>query len=173
MTRRSAVDHHGQVAIVDYEPRYAEAFRTLNEEWILANFTMEDADRQLLGDPDGEIVAKGGRILMALLDGEPIGTCALVVMQDSEYDFELVKMAVSPGARGRGVGRMLAGAALELARSLGSRGVYLETSTRLEPAIALYRSLGFQQVAGHETPYARCDFQMGIRFADPDADHGA
>lgn len=154
----------GRIVVVDYEPHHAEAFRTLNEEWIVANFTMEEADRRILGDPEGEILARGGHVLIALVDGRPAGTCALVVMDDPEYDFELVKMAVSPAVRGRGVGRMLAEAALERARSVGARGVYLESSSRLKPAIALYESLGFRDVAGGESPYARCDTRMGLRF---------
>ena len=38
------------------------AFRTLNEEWITNLFTLEPRDREVLGDPSGTILAKGGRI---------------------------------------------------------------------------------------------------------------
>src|SRR5690606_22970383 len=134
--RHRKVRERSQISIVDYEPHHAEAFRLLNEEWIVANFTMEEADRLVLENPDTEVLAKGGRILMALLDGEPVGTCALLAMDDPDYDFELVKMAVSPAVRGRGVGRLLAEATLERARSLGARAVYLESNTSLKPAIA-------------------------------------
>ena len=60
--------------IVEFEPAHAEAFRTLNEAWIAKYFVLEPKDREVLEDPQGKILAKGGRILMALQDGEAVGS---------------------------------------------------------------------------------------------------
>ncbi len=68
--------------IVDYKPACREAFRTLNEEWISTWFKMEEADHKALDDPKGYILNKGGRILVALYEGEPVGVCALIKMKD-------------------------------------------------------------------------------------------
>jgi DNA-binding MarR family transcriptional regulator/predicted GNAT family N-acyltransferase len=151
-----------KVQIVDYKSAYREAFRTLNEEWISTWFKMEEADYKALDDPKGYILNKGGHILVALYEGEPVGVCALIKMKDPEYDFELAKMAVSPHARGKNIGWLLGNAVIEKARSLGARKLYLESNTVLKPAINLYYKLGFQKVIGHATPYERCNIQMEL-----------
>ena len=43
--------------IVEFEPHHAEAFKTLNEAWIAKHFTLEPKDREVLGDPQGKILA--------------------------------------------------------------------------------------------------------------------
>ena len=57
---------------------------------------------------------------------------------------------------------LLGTAIIEKARTLGARGIYLESNTILKPAISLYHKLGFKKVTGHPTPYARCNIQMGL-----------
>jgi len=151
-----------KVQIVDYKPEYQEAFRVLNVEWISHYFTMEESDYKALDNPKGYILDKGGYILVALYEGEPLGVCALIKMNDGEYDFELAKMAVSPKAQGKNVGFLLANAVVEKAKSLGASKIYLESNTILKPAINLYHKLGFQKVAGKPTPYTRCNIQMEL-----------
>ncbi len=151
-----------KVEIVDYKAEYHEVFRALNVEWISKYFTMEESDYKALDNPQGYILDKGGFILVALYEGEPLGVCALIKMNDGEYDFELAKMAVSPKAQGKNVGFLLANAIIEKAKSLGAAKIYLESNTILKPAINLYHKLGFQKVAGKPTPYARCNIQMEL-----------
>lgn len=152
----------GKVEIVDYTPTYQHVFKALNEEWISTYFTLEAADYKALDDPEGYILNKGGYILVALYDGEPMGVCALVKMNDPEYDFELSKMAVSPKAQGKSIGWLLGQAILEKAKSVGASALYLESNTILKPAINLYHKLGFQKVAGRQSPYERCNIQMAV-----------
>ena len=148
------------VRIVPYEPKYHEAFRTLNEAWISTHFTIEEADRRALDHPQTYILDRGGHILVALYHDEPVGVCALIAMDDDPYDFELAKMAVDPVAQGKSIGWLLGQAAIEQARSAGASKLYLESNTVLKPAINLYRKLGFRKIAGHPTPYRRCNIQM-------------
>ncbi|MFD2585178.1 GNAT family N-acetyltransferase [Pedobacter vanadiisoli] len=151
-----------KIEIVDYQPKYQEIFRSLNVEWISKYFTMEESDYKALDNPQGYILDKGGVILIARYEGEPLGVCALIKMNNGEYDFELAKMAVSPKAQGKNVGFLLANAIIEKARSLGASKLYLESNTILKPAINLYHKLGFQKVAGKPTPYTRCNIQMEL-----------
>src|SRR5271165_321050 len=118
-----------------------EAFRLLNEAWIVPLFGLEDADRQILGDPHAHILSPGGQIYMALDGDNPVGTCALVKMGDREY--EVAKMGVAPELRGRGIGRLLLAFVIEDARRMGARRLYIETNTSLKNAIHLYESFGF------------------------------
>lgn len=147
-----------RVEIVPYEESYHDSFRQLNQEWITTYFTMEAADYQALDHPDEKILRPGGCILMALYDGEAVGTCALLKMDDDTY--ELAKMAVSPSAQGKHVGWLLGQAVLEKAKAMGAKTVYLESNTMLKPAISLYHKLGFERVKGPASPYERCNIQM-------------
>ncbi|QJD96227.1 GNAT family N-acetyltransferase [Mucilaginibacter robiniae] len=156
------------VQIVEYQPQYAAIFKSLNEEWISAYFKMEEADYKSLNDPEGYILEKGGHIFVALDKDKPVGVCALIKMKSDEYDFELAKMAVSPLAQGRSIGWLLGQSALDCASKQGAKKIYLESNTILKPAINLYHKLGFQKVAGHATPYERCNIQMACDISKRD-----
>jgi GNAT superfamily N-acetyltransferase len=147
--------------IVDFRPDLAGAFKALNEAWITTLFALEPKDRVVLGDPQGQIIAKGGRVLFAVADGEAVGCCALLALEGG--GFELAKMAVADAFKGRGVGRALLAAAVERAKAAGAPRLYLETNSGLAPALALYRSFGFVEVIPAEpSPYARADVCMEL-----------
>jgi len=149
-----------EVIIVPYQPQYKEAFKALNEEWISTYFEMEEADYRALDNPEEYILDKGGQILIALYQGEPVGVCALIKMNGSDYDFEMAKMAVSPKAQGKSIGWLLGQAVISTARKSGASTIYLESNTMLKPAINLYYKMGFKKVAGLPAPYKRCSIQM-------------
>ncbi|TWF41685.1 MarR family transcriptional regulator with acetyltransferase activity [Chitinophaga polysaccharea] len=151
-----------KVKIVDYQPAYKTAFKALNEEWISRWFKMEAADYQSLDNPEGYILKKGGHIFVALFNDEPVGVCALIKMDDPDYDYEMAKMAVSPKAQGKSIGWLLGQAIIEKARSLGARNVFLESNTILKPAISLYEKLGFKKVVNRPSPYERANIQMAL-----------
>jgi ribosomal protein S18 acetylase RimI-like enzyme len=148
--------------IVAFEPAHAEAFRTLNEAWISKFFVLEAKDREVLEDPQGKIIAKGGRIFMALQDGVAVGCVALLKMDDGGY--EVAKMTVSETLRGSGLGRLLMQRCIEAGAELGATRLYLETNSSLAPALGLYRAMGFKDLAPVETPYARADVFMERRY---------
>lgn len=148
------------IEIVNFQPNHATAFKELNEAWINQYFEMEESDHKALGDPQGYILDKGGAILIAEMDEKPVGTCALIKMEDKT--FELAKMAVSPEAQGKRVGWKIGLATIEKARELGADRIYLETNSVLKPAINLYHKLGFKEAKGYNSPYARCNLQMEL-----------
>ncbi len=150
------------VEIVEYKTEYQEAFRALNVEWISNYFEMEEADYKALDNPEEYILNKGGKILVALYQNEPVGVCALIKMNNPDYDFEMAKMAVSPKAQGKNIGWLLGQAIVTKAKELGAKKIYLESNTILKPAINLYYKLGFEKVFGLETPYKRCNIQMEL-----------
>jgi DNA-binding MarR family transcriptional regulator/GNAT superfamily N-acetyltransferase len=149
-----------EVEILNYAPIYKTAFKQLNEEWISRYFKMEPSDYKALDHPQENIIDKGGYILMALYQGEPVGTCALIKMD--EDTFELAKMAVSPKAKGKGIGWLLGNAAIHKARQVNAKKLYLESNTILKPAINLYHKLGFKKITGIPSPYERCNIQMEL-----------
>jgi GNAT superfamily N-acetyltransferase len=151
-----------EVNIIDYTPEYRTAFKSLNEEWISAYFKMEDSDYKALDNAESYILNKGGYIMVALYDNVPVGVCALIRMDDPEFDYEMAKMAVSPAMQGKGIGWLLGQAIIAKAQSAGCKNLYLESNTILAPAIRLYEKLGFQRIAGRATPYERCNIQMKL-----------
>lgn len=148
--------------IVEFAPEHTEAFRTLNEAWISKYFTLEPKDHQVLNDPEGKIIAKGGRIFMALEAGETVGCVALLKMADGGY--EVAKMTVSETLRGSGLGRLLMQRCIDTGAEDGVPRLYLETNSSLAPALGLYRAMGFEHLAPAETEYARADVFMERRY---------
>lgn len=114
--------------ILPFEPRHAQAWRTLNTAWISSHFTLEAKDIAVLEDPVGQILDKGGHILMAETPaGEAVGCVALIALSDG--GFEVAKMTVSEAARGTGLGRSLMQACIDRAQALGAPRLYLEPMT--------------------------------------------
>jgi len=151
------------LTVREFQPGDEAAFRQLNEEWIVRYFKLEPKDEHALKHPQEVILDKGGRIFFALRDGSIIGCCALLAMEPGE--FEVAKMAVTPYARGGGVGWHLLNAVVEAAKRDGVKRLYLETNHALTPAIRLYKAVGFTAVPEERvvpSPYARADVFMEI-----------
>lgn len=152
------------VSIIDYRPEHAAVWCALNEAWLNeGGFVIEAKDRKVLDDPQAAILDGGGRIFLATRGGEVIGCCALMAMADGGY--EVAKMTVTPAARGLGLARRLLAACELAARNAGAPRLYLETSSSLTTARALYDSFGFVPLPPAPTPYARCDVWMEKRLS--------
>ena len=139
-------------------PNHMQDFIRLNELWISEHFSLEEADRKLAGNPF-KVIANGGHIISLVEGGRVVGVCALFKQSDDQ--FELARMAVDPGERGKGYGDLLIQAALSRAQASGASKVFLLTNTALKPACALYRKHGFKVVSeGRHPVYARCNLVM-------------
>lgn len=149
------------IVVRDFIPGDEAAFRDINLEWIERFFVAEDKDRETLGNPHKYILDPGGAILLAMDGDAAVGAVALIVIGDGSA--ELAKMGVRPAAQGRGAGRLLVAAAVNRAREMGMRRVYIETNSILAPAIRLYREAGFVPLKERiPTPYARADVQLEL-----------
>lgn len=146
----------------EFDPASAadrSAWRALNEAWLAeGGFDIEAKDRKVLDDPQGQILASGGRIFFIEREGEVVGCCALMAMDDA--GFEVAKMTIAPAARGCGLSRRLLEVCEAAAREASAPRLYLETSSTLGPALALYDSFGFVRLPPRETPYVRADVFM-------------
>ena len=145
------------IEIIDYQPLYKDDFKRLNVGWISTYFQLEEPDLQQLDHPEETILVKGGRIYLARLGSEIIGTITL--KKDSDTVYELSKMAVSPQYQGHGAGRLLAEHLIQEARALGCKMLFLESNQKLTPALNLYRKLGFIEVPIGDSPYSRADYR--------------
>lgn len=145
--------------ILDFSPGYAADFERLNREWLERYFEVEAIDAAVLGDPEGRIIAAGGSILMARLDGRIVGTVALKHQGGGCY--ELTKMAVTACLQGRGIGSELLRAAIARFYDLRGERLYLESHDSLATALSLYENAGFvQQPRLSPSRYARGNVYM-------------
>ena len=151
------------VDIRTFQPGDETAFEELNTAWIEKYFRLEEKDLHSLRHPVSSILEPGGEILFATVAGKPVGCCALVPMENETY--EIAKMAVAPGFQGRGLGRRLLEATIEVARVRGVKRLYLETNHILHSAIHIYESCGFRHLPPERvkpSPYARADVYMEL-----------
>ena len=151
--------------LLHFHPVHREHFKRLNVAWLERYFKVEPIDEQVLGNPEGEIMAGGGEILFARLGASIVGTVAL--KREDTTTFELTKMAVDPQSQGRGFGRRLLAAACDLAAQRGARRVILYSHRSLEAAIALYREQGFIEQPLDSTRYVRSNIKMVRELARP------
>ena len=152
-----------EVTIVPFVTSHREAFRDLNRQWIERYWKLEPHDIDVLDNPERHIIDKGGYIFVAMYNGMAVGVCSLCRMDASSgYDYELAKLAVNTTILRKGIGRRLCEAAIAKAREMGADKLFLESNTRLKPAIALYRKLGFKELPEYHPAYARGDIQMDL-----------
>jgi DNA-binding MarR family transcriptional regulator/N-acetylglutamate synthase-like GNAT family acetyltransferase len=133
---------YNAVEIIDFSYEYKEYFKTLNTEWLEKYFEVEDIDLNILMNPESEIIRKGGYIFFAKLNGEVVGTGALLYVD--EETFEIVKMAVTERFQGRQVGKRLTKALIDKAKEEGAKSILLKTDNKLWAAVNLYRKFGFK-----------------------------
>lgn len=157
IVERAATQDRAALRIVAFDPALRDHFYRLNEAWLRKYFYVEEIDHRVLSDPETEIIARGGTILFAMLGDEVVGTCALMPEADGadaegadaegvdvRDTFELTKMAVDEQRQGLGIGRALMEAAIDEFRRRDGRRLFLETNSKLTPAVRLYESMGFE-----------------------------
>lgn len=101
-----------------------------------------------LDDLPGDYDAPLGALLLAWADGSLAGCCALRPLHSVDYAnaAEMKRLYVRPTFRRFGLGRQLAEAVLDAARTAGYHCVLLDTLDDMESARALYTDLGFVEI---------------------------
>jgi GNAT superfamily N-acetyltransferase len=119
----------------------------------------------VLSEPEKHILEPGGQIFFARVGDEVVGTCAL--MPESPGVYELTKMAVTEGHQGLGLGRRLIEAVIDEYHRRGGTELFLESQRKLQAALKLYESVGFEMQPGVKpgTHYQRADVYMIYRGA--------
>jgi putative acetyltransferase len=160
-TDSGAAPGTGEVTVRAYRHADAKDFRELNEAWITRWFALEAEDIALLGDPEAHILRRGGQIFVAAAGLKVVGCFA--VLPTLSGVLRLIRMTVLETYRGRGIGRKLLEHAITIARASRAQKLVLETSSKLESAVHLYKSAGFHTIApepGGPSTLLRADMFM-------------
>ena len=127
--------------IVPFNKDYKPAFEFLNRAWIEEYFIMEEEDLKTLQNPESYILEEGGEVFFAILDGEVVGTAAMI--QTDKGIYELAKMAVARQFQGLGIGKKLLSRCIDFSKEREATEIFLITNDSLKPALSLYLSFGF------------------------------
>ena len=149
-----------ELKIIPYRSEHQAVFKQLNLEWLDFYHLTESHDLMILDDPEGKVIGKGGFIWMAEADGKIVGSAGL--MKEEESVFELVKMAVTEGYRGKGIAKVLLERCLYKAREIGAKKVTLFSNHQLHTAISLYEKYGFYHTALVNSPMETADVRMEL-----------
>ena len=152
------------VTIVSFDEEYSSIFYELNKLWIEESWLLEKSDKFDLLNPKESIIDKGGEIFFALIDGNVIGTVAMIRSADRIY--ELAKMTVDINYRGNGVANKLMDQCLDYAINNSAQQIYLITNDRLVIARNLYDKYGFKEVKLDSDKYLRGNVKMVLNLAE-------
>lgn len=150
------------ITIVPYEDKYAPEFKTLNLEWLDKYNLTEPADLEVLDDPRGTILDRGGVIYLAKAGEEIVGTAALIKEGEGEYEF--AKMAVTAAWQGKGISRQLIDKCMETAKLWKAHKLSLFSNSQLKTAIQLYEKYGFRHVKVEHSPFTTADVKMELEM---------
>ena len=112
-------------------------------------------DQELASLP-GKYAPPRGALLIAEVGRQTAGCVALRALDAEDHICEMKRLYVCPAFRGLGLGRTLTAAVMARARQLGYTAMRLDTVVgKMDEAIALYRALGFREIAPYtENPIA-------------------
>ncbi|HVB08610.1 MAG TPA: GNAT family N-acetyltransferase [Candidatus Acidoferrales bacterium] len=97
----------------------------------------------------GEYARPWGRLFLAFDDKQVAGCGAL--RRINAQTCEMKRFYVRSAFRGKGFGRELIHALIDSAREIGYARMRLDTLPSMAKAIAIYRSLGFEEIASYRT----------------------
>ena len=130
-------------------PELLEATRQIFREYAQAlgiDLCFQNFDAELAALP-GDYAEPGGALLLAYCDGELAGCGALRPLPEADEAnaCEMKRLYVRRAFRRFGLGRLLAEALIDRARSRGYSAMLLDTLDDMEAARELYASLGFEE----------------------------
>jgi putative acetyltransferase len=149
-----------ELKIFPYESKYHEDFVNISLEWLKKYNLYEESDIPILENPKDVILNNGGYILLAAYKNKIVGTVTLKKVD--EVTFELLKLGVINAYQGKGIGAELMSYSIQLSKNIGAEKIILETNTKLETAIALYKKFNFKEIPLADMTYEMANFKMEL-----------
>ena len=151
------------ISIIGFNKKYSKQFFLLNKAWIEESWHLEDSDKKDLLNPE-RIVENGGQIFFALDNKSAIGTVAMIKSPNDR--FELAKMTVKEGSRGKGIANMLMDECIKFAKQNSSKEIFLISNDSLTIARNLYDKYGFKEVDLDSQKYDRGNVKMTLKITN-------
>jgi putative acetyltransferase len=132
---------------VESPPQIAQARELFIEYGQSLGFSLcfQNFDKELAGLL-GDYAPPKGRLLLANYEGQLAGCVALHPLESQIC--EMKRLYLRPQFRGKGLGRALADQIITEARQIGYQRIRLDTvEPRMKDAVAMYRKIGFQEIA--------------------------
>ena len=126
-----------------------EIIRKLFEEYAESlgfDLSFQNFDEELANLP-GEYALPTGCLLLAIYQNEAAGCIAL--RRIDKTICEMKRLFVRPQFRRKGIGRALAEAVIERAKTAGYKQMRLDTARTMDAARNLYESLGFEEIEAY------------------------
>jgi GNAT superfamily N-acetyltransferase len=131
-------------------PEHIEQARSLFLEYgrsLGFSLCFQSFDEELKTLP-GAYAPPNGRLLLARYAGHAAGCIALRQLEAGVC--EMKRLYVRPDDRGLGLGRMLVDRVIAEAHAIGYERMRLDTvASAMQDAVALYRRMGFQEIAAY------------------------
>ncbi|MEO9115406.1 MAG: GNAT family N-acetyltransferase [Gemmatimonadaceae bacterium] len=130
-------------------PNDLEMVRDLFREYVTGlevDLSFQGFEEELAALP-GKYEPPGGCVFLAWKSDQAIGCVAMRPLGGK--DCEMKRLYVRPTARGEQLGRRLAERVCEEASAAGYSRICLDTLASMQSAQALYRSLGFREIAAY------------------------
>src|ERR1051325_3930967 len=105
-----------RVEIISFKDELSKYFTDLNLVWLRKYFEVEPIDHEMLSNPKSYIIDTGGYIYFSAVNGQIVGTFALLKINDELY--ELSKMTVDENCQGKKIGNMMMEFCIKEARRL-------------------------------------------------------
>ena len=152
--------HRSQIDLLQATlPEHIEEARSLFLEYgrsLGFSLCFQSFDEELKNLP-GAYGPPSGRLLLARCADHAAGCIALRKLEAGIC--EMKRLYVRPGDRGRGLGRMLVERLIAEARVIGDERMRLDTiESAMKDAIALYRRMGFKEIA----PYSAIPIESAL-----------
>jgi GNAT superfamily N-acetyltransferase len=154
-----------EVTQAETPPQIAQARELFLEYAQSLGFSLcfQNFDQELAGLP-GDYAPPAGRLLLAAYEGKHLAGCVALHMLEPGV-CEMKRLYLRPQFRGKGLGRALAERIVAEARTIGYQRMRLDTvGPVMKDAVAMYRKLGFKEIAPYRPNPMAGTLYMELEF---------
>lgn len=139
--------------IIEFDGRYKQSFVDLNKAWIEEYFGFIEEEDLNTFDHIEEALSSDAMIYFAVEGEDVMATCMTRKMDGNTW--EICKLGADDRFQGKGAGSGVLKACMDYAAAHGADRLYIESNSKLEAAMHLYRKFGFQEIPLNSREYAR------------------